>query len=133
MIFLLDTAAVSALMREDPGMISWLSGISSADRVITCVVVRGEILFGLQRLARGERRAALEMKAQEVFAVLPCEGIPPGADEHYATVKLAQQRLGLPLDDNDLWIAATALAFDATIVSRDMDFQRVSELSVKVP
>lgn len=120
-------------MREDPGIISWLSGISSDDRVITCVVVRGEILFGLQRLAPGQRRAALEKKAQQVFAVLACEAVPPDAGELYASVKLVQPRLSLSLDDNDLWIAATALTFRATLISRDRDFQRVLTLMVAVP
>jgi len=30
-------------------------------------------------------------------------------------VKLAQQRRGLSLDENDLWMAATALALGATL------------------
>jgi len=68
-----------------------------------------------------------------VFAALPCEPIPPAAGDHYASVKLAQQRLGLPLDENDLWIAATALAIGATLVSNDSDFPRVETLSVTVP
>jgi tRNA(fMet)-specific endonuclease VapC len=48
-------------------------------------------------------------------------------------VKISQQRFGLPLDENDLWIAATALALDATLVSRDSDFQAVEGLSVVEP
>ena len=37
---------------------------------------------------------------------------------------------GLPLDENDCWIAATALAAGATLVSRDTDFQQIDGLSV---
>jgi predicted nucleic acid-binding protein len=48
-------------------------------------------------------------------------------------VKIAQQRRGLPLDENDLWIAATALAMAATLVSRDSDFRAVEGLSVVEP
>ena len=47
------------------------------------------------------------------------------AAERYAEVKVSQQRRGHPLDENDLWIAATTLALDATLVSRDGDFQTV--------
>jgi predicted nucleic acid-binding protein len=35
-------------------------------------------------------------------------------------------RQGTPLDENDLWIAATARALDAAVVTTDSDFQRVS-------
>ena len=82
---------------------------------------------------KGSPAAVLEAKAQTVFAALPCEPVPPVAGDRYASVKLAQQRLGLPLDENDLWIAATALAIGATLVSYDSDFQRVGTLTVAVP
>jgi ABC-type uncharacterized transport system ATPase subunit len=40
---------------------------------------------------------------------------------------------GLPLDENDLWMAATALALSAILVSRDSDFQGIEGLSVVAP
>jgi predicted nucleic acid-binding protein len=132
-IHLLDTTAISALMREDAGMASWLSSIGLDDRVVICTIARGEILFGLERLAPGRRRAELEEKAGKLFAVLPCEPIPPVAGDRYANMKISQQRRGLPLDENDLWIAATTLAIGATLVSRDSDFQAVEELAVVEP
>lgn len=114
-------------------MASWLASVPPDDRVVTCSVARGEILFGLERLPQGQRRAALEAKAERVFASLSCESVPPRAGDRYAGLKVAQQRLGLPLDENDLWIAATALAMGATLVSSDSDFQRVETLTVLVP
>ena len=114
-------------------MASWLSSVLPGDRVVTCTIVPGEILFGLGKLAQGRRRSELEAKAQQLFAALPCESIPPAAGDHYATVKLVQQRIGLSLDDNDLWMAATALSIGATLVSSDRDFQRVEMLTVAVP
>ena len=131
--YLLDTNAISDLMRGDARMASWLSSIGVDDRVAFCTIARGEILFGLERLAPGPRRTELEGKAGKLFAVLPCEPIPPAAGDQYARVKLSQQRRGLPLDENDLWIAATALAMDAALVSRDSDFQAIEGLAVVEP
>jgi tRNA(fMet)-specific endonuclease VapC len=133
LIFLLDTSAISALMREDARIGSWLSSVETDSYIVTCTIARGEILFGLGKLASGRRRGELEQKAQKLFAVLPCEPVPPAAADHYANVKLEQQRRGIPLDENDLWIAATALAIGATLVSSDSDFQRIDVLSVLVP
>ena len=133
MVYLLDTSAISVLMREDERMASWLSSIGVDDRFVMCTMVRGEILFGLERLAPGRRRAELEEKAAKLFAVLPCGPIPPVAGDRYAKVKISQQRRGLPLDENDLWIAATTLAMGATLVSRDSDFQAVEGLAVVEP
>ena len=36
----------------------------------------------------------------------------------------------LPLDENDLWIAATALVLNASLVSRDNDFEGTAGLNV---
>ena len=52
------------------------------------------------------------------------------AGDHYANIKLTRQRKGLTLDENDLRIAATALALSATLVTRDSDFQKIEELAV---
>jgi predicted nucleic acid-binding protein len=132
-IYLLDTSVISALMRADARMATWLSSIGSDDRVAICTITRGEILFGLERLAQGRRRAELEAKARKLFTTLPCEPIPPSAGDEYANIKISQQRRGLPLDENDLWMAATALAMSATLVSRDSDFQGIEGLAVEAP
>jgi predicted nucleic acid-binding protein len=132
-IYLLDTNAISALMRADARMATWLSSVGVDDRVVICTVSRGEIVFGLERLAQGRRRTELEEKAWNLFAVLPCEPIPPAAGDRYANLKISEQRRGLPLDENDLWIAATALAMNATLVSRDSDFHGVEGLAVVEP
>ncbi len=133
MIWLLDTNIVSLLMREDAGIARWLSSVTAGDRLAVCPVIRGEILFGIARLAQGQRRRELEMKARQLFAALPCEPVPASAGDHYAELKLAQQRHGLSLDENDLWIAATALAIGATLVSRDKDFGRIETLPLLTP
>jgi predicted nucleic acid-binding protein len=120
-------------MRADARMASWLSSIGVDDRVVICTIVRVEILFGLERLAAGRRRTELEEKARKMFAVLPCEPIPAAAGDRYANVKVSQQRRGLPLDENDLWIAATAFVLGATLVSRDSAFREIEGLDLVEP
>lgn len=133
MIYLLDTNAISALMRADTRTESWLSSVRLDDRVVICSITRGEILFGIGRLAQGRRRAELEAKAQNLFAALPCEPILPSAGDFYARLKTTRQSHGRPLNENDLWIAATALAINATLVSHDRDFQEIEGLAVVAP
>lgn len=131
MIFLLDTNAISDLMRQHPKLDAHLASLSASDRVVTCVIARGEILYGLGRLPSGKRRDDLEQKAQQILAILPCEPVPTSAAEHYATVKLARSSKGLSLDENDLWIVAVALSLGATLVSRDSDVQSINGLTVE--
>jgi tRNA(fMet)-specific endonuclease VapC len=128
LIFLLDTNTFSHLMREDSIVDARLKECAAQDRVIICPVVRGEILFGIKRLPAGKRRRKLNSIANLLFSKIPCEAIPEEAGDHYSSVKAACQQKGLPLGENDLWIAATALALGATLVTRDTDFQSVDNL-----
>jgi predicted nucleic acid-binding protein len=128
--YLLDTSSISDIMRADPRAEQWLSALSGEDRVVTCPIVRGEILFGIARLPEGRRREELKEKAELVFATVACEPMPSLAGDCYARTKVARLRSGLGLDENDLWIAATAIALNATLVSRDDDFQAIGGLSV---
>jgi predicted nucleic acid-binding protein len=131
MNFLLDTTAFSDLMREHPRLDARLAMISPNDRVFICPVIRGEIQYGIKRLPDGKRRKELETKAMNLFAVLSCEVIPEKAGDYYARMKLSRQRKGLTIDENDLWTAATALALDAVLISRDTDFRHLEELKVE--
>ena len=129
-IYLLDTNAISDLMRAAPRIENWMAGLDQGDRVVTCTIVRGEVLFGIARLPEGRRRAELEETGRQFLAVLRCEPVPERAGDFYAAVKLARQQRGLALDENDLWVAATALALGATLVSRDSDFTGIDGLPV---
>ena len=131
MRFLLDTTAFSDLMREHPKVDAHLADMSEVDRVIICPVVRGEIRYGIERLPLGRRRRELEAKAAKLFTKVSCVPVPAGAGDHYATTKLGRERKGLALDENDLWIAAVALALGAVLVSRDSDFGGIDGLEVE--
>jgi predicted nucleic acid-binding protein len=128
--YLLDTNAVSDLMRALPQIENWMAGLDPSNRVVTCAIVRGEILFGIARLPRGKRRTELEATGHQFLDALRCEPVPERAGDLYAAVKLARQQRGLAMDENDLWVAATALALDATLVSRDKDFGSIGGLRV---
>ena len=133
MTYLLDTNAISELMRADPRVETWMAGLSERDRIVTCTIVRGEILFGISRLPEGRRRLELEQTGREFLDAFLCEPIPENAGDYYAAIKLARQHRGLSLDENDLWIAATPLALGATLVSRDTDFAGIDGLTAVAP
>ena len=100
-------------MREHPKVDARLVSIAPADRVVICSVVKGEIQYDIERLPHGTRRQELASKAVKLFQMIRCEAISEVAGDLYARIKLTRQQKGLSLDENDLWIAATAMALGA--------------------
>jgi tRNA(fMet)-specific endonuclease VapC len=131
MIYLLDANAISDLMREHPQVLQRAQILQPANKVITCTIAWGEILYGIERLADGARKRELVAKSIELSRVLPVWAAVSEAAPHYARLKHERNRVGKSLDDNDLWIAATALALGAILVTRDTDFWGTPGLAVE--
>lgn len=47
-------------------------------------------------------------------------------------MKRYTEQQGTPLSENDLWIAATAMAFGAILVTADSDFRRIAEFGLQL-
>jgi predicted nucleic acid-binding protein len=129
MTFLLDSNAFSDLMRKDRRVEAHLAALGPNDKVVICSIVRGEILYGLARLPQGRRRDDLAKQAAPLFASIACQPVPESAGDAYANIKRTREQQGLRLDENDLWIAATASTLGATLVTRDSDFSSVEGLA----
>ena len=133
MDYLLDTSTCSFLMARVPYVTGHFDSLSDLnDYLFTCTIVRGEILFGIQKLPIGRRRQVLENQAINLFEELPCLAIPKQAADYYAPMKNYAEQQGTPLSENDLWIASTAMALDAILVTTDSDFQRIAEFGLKL-
>jgi predicted nucleic acid-binding protein len=130
-LFLVDTNAISDLMQQRPTITARLRSIGTPDKVVTCPIVVGEILRGIECLTPGKRRTELEHRSAAIFSIVDCEPLPPEAAPHYARLKIHCQRHGLALDENDFWIAAAALALSATLVTRDKDFTSIPALTLE--
>jgi len=131
MLYLLDTTAVSELIREHPKLDQRVALLTAADQLCIFTTVRGEILFGVERLPLGRRRDELYAKAVTMLAKLRCEAIIPGMGDVFAKLKAQCERDGTSLGDNDLWIAAATIALGARLITQDRDFARVRGLDVE--
>ena len=126
---ILDTNAVSDLMRDDPKVKARLG--SHPDPVLTSAVVAGEIRYGLSRLPAGKKRTDLDARAQGVLTLLAIEPVTRPIADVYGNLKALLESQGLAPDDNDVWIAATALALGYLVVTRDQDFSKFPGLQVE--
>ena len=126
---LLDTNAVSDLMRDHPQVKARIR--NHADPIVTSVVVVGELHYGLGRLPAGKKRSDLEARAHQILAALRIETITEPIATTYGRLKASPEGQGLNLDDNDLWIAATAITQGCLLVTRDKIFARVPGLQAE--
>jgi predicted nucleic acid-binding protein len=116
---------------EHPEVCARAGRVVAPDEAAICVIVRGEILYGIERLPVGQRRASMEDKARLVLSQMRCYELSLQASDHFARIKAQQQRIGFSLNDDDLWIAASCAEFGATLVSRDRDFSRIAGFAVE--
>ena len=129
--YLLDTNIISHMMRETTGLATQrfnaLARANSSLQLCTSVVVQCELEFGLVRMPNERLQRAYDR-------IVPLLDVLPLTSEisfHYAALRTQLESMGKPIDPNDALIAAHALALDATLVSADVEFLRVSGLKVE--
>jgi hypothetical protein len=122
-VILLDTNVISALMQQTPhgAVVEWLDAQPS-ESVWTTSVSVFEVRFGLELLAKGRRRRALEdafsQALSEDFAgrVVPFD---EAAAECAAAMAAQRRRDGRVVEIRDVQIAGIATARRATIATRN--------------
>lgn len=120
MKYVLDTNAVSALMKGDPQFLKRLRTLSRADVSVPQPVL-AEISYGIERLPRSKRREALQQRFDLVRVELARAGWTDAVSEHFGAIKAVLEKRGQRIEDFDAAIAAHALADDAVLVSANID------------
>lgn len=128
MAFLLDTNIISYLVRDPRGTLALRVGRESFEDLVTSIVVIGEIAFGFVR--RPSPR--LERQTSDVLRGIQIIDLDQTAATIYGSVRADLESLGTPIGANDLWIAAHALALDATLITaNEREFRLVPGLRVE--
>jgi len=91
-------------------------------------VVAGELLYGA---AKSSRTAENTAKVKAFVDDCPLLGWSLAVAEQYATTKAVLKREGRPIPENDLWIAAFAIAYDLPLATRDEHFALVDGLDLQ--
>ncbi len=122
--FLLDTNIIIALFAGEAPVREHLA---TAAEVFLSSIAVGELCFG----ARKSERVAENLQRIEELAtssvVLPCD---IETARRYGEIKSALRAKGLPLPENDIWIAAIAAQYGLTVVTRDGHYSRIDGIAV---
>lgn len=120
MRYVLDTNAVSALMKGDAKMLKSLSGVSKEEVGVPQPVL-AEIAYGIDRLPRSKRREALHERYELIRAEMPRVEWTDAVSDAFGRIKAAVEKKGTRIEDFDAAIAAHAVACGATLVSANLD------------
>jgi tRNA(fMet)-specific endonuclease VapC len=93
------------------------------------VITYGELLYGV---AKSTQMAAAVERLRELVHLLPALPLPEAAAESYGTIRADLESKGEMIGNNDLWIAAHALASGLTLVTNnEREFRRVRGLRLQ--
>lgn len=126
--YLLDTNICIYIAKQRPPSVAQRFAKLPAGSVAMSLITFGELRYGAEKSRqRGEALATLESLQALIPVIAPDDAV--GAS--YAAIRAQLERAGTPIGNNDLWIAAHALALGVTLVSNNTrEFARVPKLKL---
>ncbi len=122
-----DTNVISELMKADPSpvVVAWVAAHASEEFRTTAVTL-AEVLYGIERLPAGDRKAALRQAAADVFGRFAEDILPfdAAAATAYSEIVAQCDRQGAPIGGYDAQIAAICRTRNARLATRNTkDFE----------
>jgi tRNA(fMet)-specific endonuclease VapC len=121
-LLLLDTSILIHLVRENRVGRSVESRFrlqTRAERPLISIITVGEILAFAKRSGWSTAKIAL---LEDLLSDLEVMAISDEVVDQYVQVDVFLRQAGNPVQQNDMWIAATAIASGAHLLTTDRDF-----------
>src|SRR3981189_2613223 len=127
--YLLDAKMVIYIRQKRPeAVLRRFSRLQVGEAAISVIASR-DLLYGAMKSS--QRESALE-RLRELSNVLPALPLPEKAAETYGTIRAELASKGVMIGNNDLWIAAHALAVGLTLVTNnENEFRLVRGLKIQ--
>jgi tRNA(fMet)-specific endonuclease VapC len=127
--YLLDTKICIYIRQKRPDEVLRRFRRLRPGEAVLSVITYGELLYGA---AKSTHRADALAKLRELIHLLPASALPETAAEAYGALRADLESKGEMIGNNDLWIAAHALAAGLILVTNnEKEFRRVRGLKVQ--
>jgi len=129
--YVLDTNAVSALMKGEANVVAHLKRVAPGDVSIPQPVI-AEISYGIERLPRSKRRNALASRFELLKTELRRATWSDEVSDAFGRIKAGLERKGARIEDFDAAVAAHALATGSVLVTANVKHMvRVPNLALE--
>jgi tRNA(fMet)-specific endonuclease VapC len=127
--YLLDTNICIYIRQKKPEQVLRRFRRLRPGEAVLSVITYGELLYGATKSVY--RTEALE-RLRELVHLLPAVAMPENAAETYGAMRAELESNGEMIGNNDLWIAAHAVAAGLTLVTNnEKEFRRVRGLKLQ--
>jgi tRNA(fMet)-specific endonuclease VapC len=127
--YLLDTNICIYIRQQRPEAVLKRFRKLRAGEAALSVITYGELLYGATKST--QQAKALE-RLRELIGLLPALSLPESAAKTYGSRRAELESNGEMIGNNDLWIAAHALAAGLILVTNnEREFRRVRGLKVQ--
>jgi tRNA(fMet)-specific endonuclease VapC len=127
--FLLDTDICIYVRQKRPASLLQRFHALQPGEAVVSVITYGELLYGA--IKRGQMATERE-KWRELVHLLPVLPLPVETSEKYGAIRAELEASGKVIRNNDLWIAAHAMAAGLMLVTNnEKEFRRVRGLRVQ--
>lgn len=125
---LLDTNICIYIAREKPPSVASRFAKMKAGSVGMSLITYGELRYGAEKSNQREIALGTLDRLQQVIPVIEPDLQTSVA---YGAIRARLDRAGTPIGNNDLWIAAHAMALGVTLVTNNMrEFERIPGLKL---
>ncbi|MCQ2585674.1 MAG: PIN domain-containing protein [Treponema sp.] len=124
--YLLDTNVIIRFLKGETELFSLFD---KEENLFVSSVSIGELMYGAELSSKVEFNREMYLGlCQALNIIVPDEYVSAA----YGKVKASLKRAGHPIPENDIWIAATAIEGNLTLVTADSDFEGIEGLSVEI-
>ena len=126
--FLLDTNICIYIAKQKPLSVLHKFEQLVIGQVAMSTITYGELLFGAQK-SHHPRQAMRVL--EDLTGLIPILPIPAETGKFYGEIRSKLEKQGTPIGNNDLWIAAHALALGVVLVTNNVkEFHQISHLKI---
>ena len=123
--FLLDTNVVIEVF---DGNKSIADKINELSEFYISSIVLGELYIGINRVINKTKHL---QKLEDFLKLCSLLDVNSVTAKHYGNIVASLYKKGKPIPTNDVWIAATSIQYNTTLVTRDKHFYEIDNLVIE--